>query len=147
MHKVVTAAVAALALAACSRHDGPTLEAPWVRLAAVPGRPAAAYFTIHGGGAPAVLRAVSVAGVARAELHESRMAAGGQGMTMDAIGDVAVPAGGRVTFAPMGRHVMLFGVPAAMTPGGTARITLRFADGHTVAADAPVMGAGDPGPR
>lgn len=138
--------LAMLAVSACARTQEPRVERPWIRLAAVPGRPAAAYFTLHGGAKDATLTGASVAGVARAELHESRMAAGGQGMTMDALSNVPVPAGGSVAFEPTSRHVMLFGVPAAMTAGGTARLTLRFADGSVVAADADVRGAGDGAP-
>lgn len=144
---MMTVVAGALALAGCAKaSEAPTVSQAWVRLAAVPGRPAAAYFTLHGGKADAVLTGASVGGVARAELHESRMAADGQGMTMDALPRVPLPAGGEVDFAPMGKHVMLFGVPASVKPGGTLPLTLRFADGHTVGADAKVVSAGEAGP-
>ncbi len=133
-------------LAGCSAAaDAPAASDAWVRLAAVPGRPAAAYFTLHGGKADTMLVAVEAAGVPRVELHESRMAAGDM-MTMDATPSVPLPAGAAVSFAPGGRHAMLFGVPARVTPGATMALTFRFADGSAAAAEARVVGAGDAGP-
>lgn len=136
---------AALGLAACSTADEPAASDAWVRLAAVPGRPAAGYFTLHGGARPATLAQVSAAGVPRVELHESRMAAGGM-MAMDAVASVPVPAGGTVTFAPGGFHAMLFGVPASVKPGATITMTFRFADGRAVEVPAKVVSAGEAGP-
>ena len=137
---------ALVALAGCSQgQQMPAASDAWVRLAAVPGRPAAAYFTLHGGAKDAVLSAVDAAGVPRVELHESRMAAGDM-MTMDATPRVAVPAGASVAFAPGGRHAMLFGVPASVRPGATMALTFRFEDGSAVAAEAKVVSAGDAGP-
>lgn len=139
-------AVAAGLLAGCGGGAAePAASDAWIRLAAVPGRPAAGYFTLHGGAQPAVLTGLQVAGVPRVELHESRMAAGGM-MAMDAIPQVPVPACGTVAFAPGGKHAMLFGVPAGMTPGSTATLTFGFADGRTMTAPAQVVSAGATGP-
>lgn len=141
------AAMVALAvLAGCARQEAPAASDAWVRLAAVPGRPAAGYLTLHGGDRPATLVAIAAAGVPRVELHQSRMGAGGM-MTMDATPSVAVPPGGEVTFAPGGRHAMLFGVPASVQPGGTLELTLRFADGQAVRVPAKVVGAGEAAPE
>ncbi|MEG8056594.1 hypothetical protein QP150_07360 [Sphingomonas sp. 22L2VL55-3] len=41
--------VAAMALASCSPPKELSVDGAWVRLGAVTGRPAAAYFTVHGG--------------------------------------------------------------------------------------------------
>ena len=137
---------AAALLAGCSgAAETPAASEAWVRLAAVPGRPAAAYFVLHGGAEDATLAAVEAAGIPRVELHESRMAAGNM-MTMDAIREVPLPAGATVAFAPGGRHAMLFGVPGSVKPGATMPLTFRFADGAAVSADARVYGAGDAGP-
>lgn len=134
------------ALAACSRTPDPAASDAWVRLAAVPGRPAAAYFTLHGGDAPVRLNAVEAKGVARAEMHQSRATANGM-MTMDAVGEIEVPANGAVRFEPAGYHVMLFGLPATVKPGGTLPLTLRFGDGRATTVDARVVSAGEAGPR
>jgi copper(I)-binding protein len=139
-------AMAAMLLAGCSgAAQAPAASGAWVRLAAVPGRPAAAYFVLHGGAQDTMLSAMEAAGVPRVELHESRMAAGNM-MTMDAVRDVPLPAGAAVAFAPGGRHAMLFGVPAGVKPGGAMALTFRFADGTAAAAQARVYGAGEAGP-
>lgn len=143
---IVAVATASAALTGCSRVEAPAASDAWVRLAAVPGRPAAGYFTLHGGRADTKLVAVSVAGVPRVELHLSRMTAG-EMMTMDATPAVELPAGATLPFAPGGRHAMLFDVPAALTPGKTATMTFRFADGQAAVAEAKVVSAGASGPE
>ena len=47
--------VAARTLASCSQPKELAVDGAWVRLGAVTGRPAAAYFTVHGGPTPATL--------------------------------------------------------------------------------------------
>lgn len=137
------AAVAILALAGCQQAPDLAVSNAWVRLNAVPGRPAAAYFTLSARQA-ATLTGVSTPAAARAELHEMRKA--GPAMTMAALPRVPVPAGGTVAFAPGGKHVMLFDVTPEVKPGGSTTLTLTFADGKTVTAIAPVKGAGDAAP-
>lgn len=129
-----------LTLAGCARPSALAVTDAWVRLAAVPGRPAAGYFTLHGGAGDATLIAVATRSAVRAEMHESM--AGG----MRAIGSVPVPAGGAVAFAPAGRHVMLIDPDPRVTPGQTIRMDLSFADGRTLSTDAKVVAAGDPAP-
>ena len=131
---------AAGALAGCGGPKATTVDAAWVRLPAVAGRPAAGYFTLHGGRADATLIAVRAKGARSAELHES-MAAG-----MRAIPIVPIPAGTSVAFAPGGRHVMLFDVDPRLTPGKAMPLDLVLADGRTLHADAKVVGAADPAP-
>lgn len=132
--------------AACAKIETPAASDAWIRLAAVPGRPAAGYFTLHGGKADTRLVGVTVAGVPRVELHLSRMTAGDM-MTMDATPSVDLPARATLPFAPGGRHAMLFDVPAALTPDKTATMTFRFADGETAVAEAKVVSAGASGPE
>ena len=76
------ALAAAALLAGCHAHapDGPVASDAWVRLAAVPGRPAAAYFKLRGGAAADRLVAVASPAATRAELHEGGME--GSMMTM-----------------------------------------------------------------
>lgn len=138
--------MAVAALTGCSNAALPVASDAWVRLAAVPGRPAAGYFTLHGGRADTKLVSVAVAGVPRVELHLSRMTAGDM-MTMDATPAVDLPAGATLSFAPGGQHAMLFDVPATLTPGKSAPMTFRFADGQTAVAEAKVVSAGASGPE
>lgn len=144
-HRWMIAATLLLA-AACSRSAGPVASEAWVRLAAVAGRPAAAYFTLHGGSKDATLAQVSAPGVKRIELHDSRMTGNGM-MTMDAMADVPVAAGATVAFAPGGRHAMLFDLAPGVVVGSTLPLTFRFADGSAVEVPAQVVGAGSAGPE
>jgi copper(I)-binding protein len=136
----------ALLLAGCHRHTHDLrVEQAWVRLAAAPGRPAAAYFTIHGGPAANRLIAVDSPAAGSSELHES-MKSGQDMASMQRLDGVDVPAGGTVAFAPGGYHVMLFGVGARPKPGDTMPLKASFAKGDPIAVEAKVVGAGDPAP-
>ena len=144
---MIAGALLATGLAAgCTRQETPVAGDAWVRLAAVPGRPAAAYFTLHGGAAAATLAQVSAPGVTRIELHESRMTGNGM-MAMDAVKAVPVPKAGTVKLAPGGFHAMLFGLPAGVTPNGKLPLTFRFDDGSAVEVPATVIGAGEAAPE
>ena len=151
MRHFLMIAVAAVALAGCQQKQELSASGAWVRLPAVSGRPGAAYFTLHGGAAADTLVAVSAPFAARAEMHET-MADHDMGnaampmMTMAPIDKVPVPAGGAVTFAPGGRHVMLFDVAPGTRAGDSAPITLSFASGRKIEATAKIVGAGDPPP-
>lgn len=137
------ATLLALLLAGCG---GPTtidLDHAWMRLPAVAGRPAAAYFTLHGGPVDKTLIGVTTDVTLRSDMHESMR--GGQGMAP--LKQVPVPAGSTITFAPGGRHVMLYGVNPIATPGSNVLLTLTFADGTRLTRTALVVGAGDPAPE
>jgi len=61
-----------LLLAAChGRNSEPKVTEAWVRLPAVSGQPAAAYFTIHGGRRDAKLMRMESALAAKTEMHAS----------------------------------------------------------------------------
>jgi copper(I)-binding protein len=142
----VAAIFTALSLGGCTGKPAATLRAeePWVRLSAVSGRPAAAYFALRGGAAADRLTGVESASATRAELHEGGMM---EGMaTMKPMAGIDVPADGRVAFAPGGDHVMLFGVDPAIRPGATLPLRLHFRSGAMVDAAARVVAAGDPAP-
>jgi copper(I)-binding protein len=135
----------ALALAGCGQPAQLSVTNAWVRLPAVPGRPAAAYFTVHGGPTDATLINVTTDTAIRTELHESKDA-GGQ-MTMAKLDTVRVPAKTDVAFAPGGRHVMVFDINPSVKRGGTMTFTFTFADATRILQDARVIAAGDPAPK
>ena len=126
-------------LAGCS--GKPTLESAdgWVRLPAVPGRPAAAYFTIHGGPKPLKLIDVSSDVAIGSEMHEG-------GMAMKKVDAVEIPAGATVTFQPGGWHVMLYNMNPGVKPGRILSLLLTFSDGTRLRQGARVIAAGDPAP-
>lgn len=121
----------------------PRVTVAWVRLAAVPGRPAAGYFTLSAGAVPVELVGVA-SPLARIELHGMSMAGGV--MRMAALPSVRVAANKRASFAPGGRHLMLFNLPASVRPGTTVPLTFRFASGTKIAVAAVAGAAGTDAP-
>jgi len=133
--------VLTVALAGChATPDALSVDRAWVRLPAVPGRPGAAYFTIHGGPSPATLISVRTDIAIQTEMHET-LATG-----MRPIARVAIPAGQDTAFAPGGRHVMLFDINPGVKPGRLIELTLTFADGTRLVRKATAVAAGAPVP-
>ena len=145
MKRLVPALLLVLAGCAKPAPTAPGIDGAWVRLAAVPGRPGAAYFTLHGG--PVATRLVKVESerVATIELHESMKGMSGM-MSMRPLAGVDLPAGGTVAFAPGGNHAMLLGIRPEVKPGDTLPLAFRLADGNRLVASAKVIGAGDEPP-
>lgn len=141
------AMLAAMLLGGCqaSAPEQASVSDAWVRLPAVAGRPAAAYFTLAGGSKADRLIGVTSGKAERIELHEG-MTDGGMA-SMKPIDGVDVPAGGTVAFAPGGNHAMLFGVDPAIKAGDPLPLAFRFASGETIAADAKTIAAGDAMPE
>lgn len=133
-----------LALSGCDSPKEIHVSKAWVRLAAVPRGPAAAYFTLYGGPADATLISVSSDVSIRAEMHESMKS--GTMSSMKPIQQVALPAGSEIVFAPGGKHVMLFDVNPGIKPGAPVPLLFTFADGQRVTYKATAVGAGDPAP-
>ena len=117
-----------------------TASKAWVRAAAVPGRPAAGYLTIEGGGQPDTLVAITAPGV-RVEMHSMSMA--GAVMKMAKLDSVPVPAGAIVSFAPGGNHLMIFGMSSAPK---TLPLTLSFRSGTKLNTTADVRAPADAPP-
>lgn len=107
-------------------------------LPAVSGNPAALYFTLaNPGQSPIKLTGVSVAQAKSVELHET---SGGE---MRPLGPLALDAGSAVSFAPGGKHGMVFGLDPVPQPGAKRTITLWFDKGNPVSAEAQVERPGD----
>jgi len=62
------------------------------------------------------------------EMHQSLEQSGVARMMM--LEHIAIPPGGRLTFAPGGYHLMLFGRTRTLQAGEEVPITLEFADGY-----------------
>jgi copper(I)-binding protein len=58
---------------------------------------------------------------------------------METVATLAVPAGGRVTLAPGGYHLMLHGLKHAVVAGDTLTLQLRFAGAGELVVRAPVL--------
>ncbi len=147
------AAALALMLAACG--DGgsgdpaqavaaePVATGGCIRLPAVPGQLAAGYLTLRGGRTARTLVVIASPRAARIELHRSMAGASGM-MHMQPVPRLPVPAGERLVLAPGGLHLMSFGLAAR--PGDRVPLSLRFAEGGTLAVTAQAIAAGDPLP-
>ena len=73
--------VAAMALASCSQPKELSVDGAWVRLGAVTGRPAAAYFIVHGGPTPTTLISATTDVAIKSEMHETMDKGGMSTMT------------------------------------------------------------------
>lgn len=108
----------------------------WIRPATA-GAGGAAYLTIiNRAGVADILVAVSSPDAARASIHESRMV--GQVMTMRALPNLAIRAGGEARFSPSGLHVMIEGLKHPLRPGGRLTLVLTFARSGLVRVAVPV---------
>lgn len=134
-----------LGLGGCSQPKQFYIDHGYVRLAAAPGRPAAAYFTLHGGPADMTLISVHTEVAIKAEIHQSMMT--GNMSAMKPLDRVALPAGGTLVFKPGGMHVMLFDMNPAIKPGKTMTLDFTFSDGSRYEYDAMVIPAGAPAPK
>jgi len=65
------------------------------------------------------------------ELHETVMVDGQMQMQEDKAG-FTIPAGGTFALEPGGYHVMLMGLPKAITPGEEVPITLTLSNGESI---------------
>ena len=93
----------------------------------------AGYVTIVNRGArDDKLLSASCACARSVELHLSHVM-DGTAMMMPA-GEVLVPAGGQVSFAPGGYHLMVMGLKAPLTDGRTQDVVLKFERAGTVKA-------------
>ena len=135
-----------LLLAGCHmRSADPKVTGAWVRLPAVSGQPAAAYFTIQGGRRAKTLVRIESALAAKAEMHQNMRGMAGM-MRMAPLDHVDVPAGATVVFRPGGNHAMLFGLDPAVVPGTAVPIRFGFSDGTTTEAEAKTVAAGGDAP-
>ena len=143
MRPLLVASLAFLALAGCHKKgsEKPVVKDAWVRLAAVPGRPAAGYFTVKGGAVDDRLQRIDSAVVNKIEMHE--VGTSGGMMTMRQMADLPLPAGATVKFEPSGNHAMLFGVDQAIAPGTAIPMLFTFKSGARIEVEAKTIAAGD----
>lgn len=123
-------------LASCGQ--GPVLyvDDAHIRLPAVPGRPAAGYFTIHGGKQDVQLLDVLAPAAVRVEMHETKQADGMSSMAP--IKSVDVPAKSEVKFAPGGKHLMVYTINPLALKNDKLSMTFIFSNGDRIIADADI---------
>lgn len=133
-------ALAFLAAAPVAAHAAPQVAAAWSRPAAQ-GSTGAGYMTLTSTGPADALVAVQSPDAASVMIHQSTVSGGMASMRM--VSRVAVPAGGSVTFAPGGYHLMFVGLTRPLKMGDTLPATLVFSSGAKVKA-AFVVGLSPP---
>ena len=117
------------------------IDHPWSRAMPSTAPTAAVYFTLENmGPTEDTLVGASTPVAVRAELHEHVRA--GDGMRMQHVESVALPAGQSVKFAPMGYHVMLFDVQQQAEAGAHFPLTLEFAKAGKVQVEVAVEEVG-----
>lgn len=115
------------------------VAACWVRLLPVT-VPSAAYFEIENtGGKKAVLQAAASPAYQKVSLHLTKNSGGMSIMQM--AGDIDLPAGGKLAFAPNGYHVMLEQPIKALAVGDDMPLLLMFAGPRHVSASCRVRPA------
>ncbi len=123
------AALAATAVAT-SAHAAPVVTAAWSRPTAQ-GTTGAGFMTLSNPGAkPDALVSVESPLSSHVMAHQSSMSGGMASMKM--VASVPVPAGGSVTFAPGGYHLMFMGLTRPLNVGDSLPATLTFASGAKV---------------
>lgn len=142
MRRLMIVSAAMLAVSGChaKETEKPRILNAWVRLPAVPGHPAAGYFTVKGSNRDDRLVRIDSAVVKKIEMHES-MNMNGM-MSMAPMPSLPVPEGTKIEFAPGGKHAMLFDVDPRITAGTAIPMLFTFASGAAVEAEAKTVPAG-----
>jgi len=119
-------------------------EGAWLNLPAVPGNPAALYFSIvNGSNSDAAIVAVDVTGAGSAMLHRTETMDGMASMAdMD---ELIVPAGKTVSLRPGEMHVMAMDLDPALAEGGETEATVIFKSGDKASFPVLIRGPGDRG--
>ncbi|HEV2867492.1 MAG TPA: copper chaperone PCu(A)C, partial [Allosphingosinicella sp.] len=108
-------------------------------------RPAAGYFQVRIEGDRGALVSVTSPHAARVEMHETTASGATSGMRR--LEGIPVRAGETLTFAPAGRHLMVFEIDRRIPAGGRLDLVLHFERGAPVTVPAVLVPTGgDVGP-
>lgn len=149
---VLATAVLALTLTACTTDSGSqstptttptdatpgsvTVEDAWVK--AADSGMTAAFGVVHNGtDAPVTLVSASTPAASMTELHETVDDGTGAMLMQEKDGGFAIPAGGDLTLAPGGNHLMLMDLTAPVRAGDEVEFTLTLDDGTQIDVTAP----------
>lgn len=111
-------------------------------LPAVSGNPAAVYFDVENAGERSTaIRRADVEGAGRAEIHDTAEINGE--MTMGEMGPVMIPVGGKDSFEPGAKHIMVFDLGPNLTAGTSTEMTLTVAGGKQITTDVAIEAAGE----
>jgi copper(I)-binding protein len=118
----------------------------WARATPPGAETASVYFSVVNKGRVAdSLVSASTSVTANAMVHRSVM--DGNIVRMEMTGPLELAPGARVTFAPIGYHLMLAGLKQPLAQGATISVTLDFAKAGKLQLAVPVLGLGAAGPK
>ncbi|WP_394727626.1 copper chaperone PCu(A)C [Altererythrobacter sp. GH1-8] len=151
----LSAVALAMSVAACSGGEAPaeevagetgvpgmSVENARLVLAPVAGNPAAVYFDLSYDGERALtIRKAEVAGAESTMLHDYNEFEGKMQM-MEAL-PIGITKGDKLEFKPGEKHIMVFGLPGTVAPGGSVDVTLTVSGGATQTFPAEVRAAGE----
>lgn len=110
----------------------------WTRATPGSSSSAAVYFTLTNAGKEADrLMSAETPAAGSAELHETAMVGGI--MHMGPSKAVDIPVGGKVDFAPNGRHLMLMDLKKPLHKGDEIAVTLHFERAGVIGTKVPVL--------
>lgn len=121
-----------------------TISQPWARASILASRPGAAYFTVASGSGDQLVD-VSTPAAEKVMIHSVETDASGVGR-MHHLETLDMPAGGVVTLAPGGMHLMLMGLPGKLEEGTSFPLTLHFETAGEVTVEVPVLSVAAAGP-
>lgn len=125
-------AATAMMFVVASAQAAPSVQAAWSRPASQGATGAGFMVLVNSGAKPDALIAIESTAARQVQIHQSSVSGGMASMKM--VMSVPIPAGGRVSFAPGGYHLMFLGLAKAQTVGNSLPATLRFASGARIKA-------------
>ena len=153
LFRMYCAAVFAVTAVSLASHAAPAPGTPanagvmvheaWARASAGAATTGGAYVTLMGGSQPDQLIGASTPVATTAQVHQTIDDHGV--MKMREVPSVPIPAGGMVTFAPGGGHIMLMGLKHPLKAGETFPLTLTFAHAPPMTVDVHVKALGSGG--
>lgn len=147
MRRAVPILAALAALAACGNPapSAPPSPTATIRLPAVPGRPAAGYLSLPIHGDRGALLSVTSPQAGRIEMHETMTS--GTMSAMRPLARIDVRDGETLSFAPGGRHLMIYDLDPRIPAGAHLTLVLHFDRGGAQRLSAQVVPTGgDAGP-
>ncbi len=117
------------AAAAHPAADSVTIEEAWVKSAEKGEMTAAFGLLKNSSDTDANIVSVTSTASPMMELHETVANESGQMVMREVEGGFVIPAAGQFSLEPAGNHIMIMGLPSAVTAGEDITFTLEFADG------------------
>jgi copper(I)-binding protein len=130
MIKALSIVATAILAVAVPAQAAPSVQAAWSRPASQGATGAGFMVLVNSGAKPDALVAIESTAARQVQIHQSSVTGGMASMKM--VTSVPIPAGGRVSFAPGGYHLMFLGLTKAQKVGESLPATLVFASGARI---------------